>query len=235
MLYERVDKFGPWPMLVRITYFLFAYALTLAVQGQGLEPRLHASWGTNMLTSPGEDIRSSPGRTGAIAGSITIGTGWNAKVRIQPAIAYTGSAYRTRMAYRVFFVTVRNSLQADLLVAFPQMNGATLVVGPFVGRVQRARALFEQGEQSSAFQGFATGRLMAEHFPLQNEAGFVLGYSFPFSESGRFGIDLRFRQHLMPLVEQDQFFALQFSPDQQVLATNTRPSILSIGAYFRIK
>jgi len=222
-------------MLLRIVYLLVACASTYASHGQGLEPRLHASWGTNMLTSPGVDLESSPGRTGALAGSITIGTGWNSKIRFQPAFAYTGSAYRTRMAYRVFFVTVRSSMQLDLLAAFPQANGATLVVGPFVGRVQRARALFEQGEQSSAFQGFATGRLMAEHFPLQNEAGLVLGYSFPFSESGRFGIDLRFRQHLLPLVEQEQFFALQFSPDQQVLATNTRPSILSIGAYFRLK
>lgn len=215
--------------------FVLAFGTTFIVKGQGVEPRILAYWGTNMLTSPGTDLASSPGRSGGIGAGLTVGNGWERKIRIEPSLAYSGSAYRTRMAYRVFFVAVRNSIQADLLLAFPQMNGATLVVGPFVGRVQRARAVFEQGEQSSAFQGFSTARLMAEHFPVEREAGIVLGYRFPFSESGRFGLDLQLRQHLLPLVEQDQFFALQFSPDQQVLATNTRPTILAVGAWFRLK
>ncbi len=214
---------------------LLASGVTYFSHGQGVEPRIQAYWGTNLLTSPGTDIVSSPGRTGGIGAAFTVGNGWERKIRLHPGVAFTGSAYRTRMAYRVFFVTVRNSIQADLLLAFPQMNGATLVVGSFFGRVQRARAVFEQGEQSSAFQGFSTARLMAEHFPVEREAGIVLGYRFPFSESGRFGLDLQLRQHLLPLVEQDQFFALQFSPDQQVLATNTRPTILAIGAYLRLK
>lgn len=219
---------------MRYLLVLLCWAPTL-VHGQGVQPRLMAGWGTNLLTSPGAGLDSSPGRTGYVGASITVGNGWRGKLRLQPTVCFVGSAYRTRMAYRAFFVTRRNSFQADLLLAFPQMNGATLVLGPFVGSVGRASALFEQGSPDAFIQGQTTARILAEHVPIEHEAGFVLGYSFPLGEEGRFGIDLRFRQHLVPLVEQEQSFALQFSPDQQVLATNTRASILSVGAHFRVK
>lgn len=201
---------------------------------QNVEPRIAAAWGTNLLTSPGKDLDSSPGRTGSVGASITLGTGWQGKLRLRPTVSYVGSAYRTRMAYRAFFVTRRNSVQADLLLAFPQ-GGATFVVGPFVGRVVRSGAVFEQGSPDAFIQGMASARLMNEHYPVGHEAGIVLGYGFALGAEGRFGIDLLFRQHLVPLVERDQSFALQFSPDQQVLATNTRASILSVGMHYRLK
>ena len=222
-------------MILRALLPFCLVAFCSASHAQGVEPRIQASWGTNFLTSPGSDLRSSPGRTGSIGASFTIGNGWDLKLRIQPALAYSGSAYKSRMAYRTFFVSVRNSIQLDLLLAFPQMNGAKLLVGPFFGKVQRTNALFQQGDQNSVYQGFVGARAQAEHYPLKQEAGFVLGLSFPFRENGGFGMDIILRQHLIPLVEKEQSFAMQFSPDQQVLATNTRPTILSVGVHYRFK
>ncbi len=222
-------------MILRALLSFCLVALCCASQAQGVEPRIQASWGTNLLTSPGTDIRSSPGRTGSIGAAFTIGNGWERKLRIQPTILYTGSAYNTRMAYRTFFVTVRNSVQLDLLLAFPQMNGANLLIGPFFGKVQRTNAFFQQGDQNSAYQGYVGARAQSEHYPVKREAGLVLGISFPFRENGSFGMDILLRQHIVPLVEKDQFFAMQFSPDQQVLATNTRPTILSLGLHCRFK
>lgn len=222
-------------MILRALLLFCLLALCSASHAQGVEPRIQARWGTNLLTSPGSDLRSSPGRTGSIGASFTIGNGWERKLRIQPALAYSGSAYKSRMAYRTFFVSVRNSIQLDLLLAFPQMNGANLLVGPFFGKVQRTNALFQQGDQNSVYQGFVGARARAEHYPLKQEAGLVLGLSFPFRENGGFGMDIILRQHLIPLVEKEQSFAMQFSPDQQVLATNTRPTILSVGVHYRFK
>lgn len=202
------------------------------LQAQVPEMRISAGWGTNLLTSPGTELQSSPGRTGSLALSVGVGTGWG-KVHLQPALHYTGSAYRTRMAYQAFFVTRRSSLQLDLTIAATQMNGATLLVGPFMGFVQRASALFEQGSRANFVQGISTARILNEHFPNDREAGVVLQYSIPLDEKKRFGLDLGVRQHLLPLVEQEQFYALQFSPDQRVLATNTRPTILMAAVHYR--
>lgn len=196
------------------------------------EMRVSAGWGTNLLFSPGTELQSSPGRTGSMALSMGVGTGWG-KVHLQPALHYTGSAYRTRMAYQAFFVTRRSSLQLDLTVAARQMNGATLVVGPFVGFVQGASALFEQGSRANVVQGITTARILNEHFPNDREAGVVLQYSIPLDEKKRFGLDLSIRQHLLPLVEREQSYALQFSPDQRVLATNTRPTIVMVAVHYR--
>lgn len=228
-----VDGYVPLAMVRCALVSLFLLGWCSSCRSQGLGPSIHGSWGSNLLTSPGADLLSSPGRTGSIGASLTIGSGWEKKLRIQPTVSYSASAYRTRMAYRAFFVSVRNSIQVDLLVAFPQMNGATLLVGPFIGSILRSNAYFQQGDQNSAFQAQVAARALAQHFPLKNEAGLVLGYSFPFQEGGRLGMDLQLRQHLLPLVEQDQFFALQFSPDQQVLSTTTRATILSVGFHYR--
>jgi hypothetical protein len=220
-------------MRLRTTCLSIIMLCSMGAKAQGVEPSVYFSWGTNLLISPGKDITSSPGRTIAFGASMTIGNGWQGKLRLEPALSYTGSAYRTKMAYQVHFVTIRSSFQFDLLLALPQMNGARLRVGPFIGKVRNAKAAYEQGSNNTNVQGADGPRLQAEHFPVMQEAGFVLAYSFTLGRPGRFGLDLIFRQHLMPLVEKDQYFALQFSPEQLVLATNTRASILSVGLYYR--
>lgn len=220
--------------------FRFLLFLTTALAAdracaQGLEPRLYFSWGTNILTSPGADITTSPGRTGSLGAAITVGNGWESKLRLVPAFSYTGSTYRTLMDYRSYFAVIRTSYQLDVMVGFRQMNGATLFVGPFYGWVRKAKAAYEQGSKNTYIQGGTTGRIMAEHYPNLREAGFVLGYSFPLDSKKRFGLILLFRQHIIPLVDKDQYYALQFSPDQQVLSTDTRASIFSVGLHYRFK
>jgi len=200
----------------------------LVASAQGVVPRAQAGWGTNMLFSPGTDLESSPGRTGYAGLGLTLG-GKDARVVFQPAVSITGSAYRTRMAYRVHFVTQRTTMELDLVLGFRQMSGTVLQAGLFAGTVTKATALIEQGARETFVQGYQDPRLRNEHFPNARQAGIVLGLVVPITNDHRLGLDIRIRQHLVPLVERDQSFALVFNPEQLVIATNTKPTVLTVG------
>ncbi|MBX2980337.1 MAG: hypothetical protein KF905_13660 [Flavobacteriales bacterium] len=217
----------------RSAFHALAIVLLLgtASQAQQVVPHVTAAWGTNILTSPGAELSTSPGRSGQFGVGISVG----GKVRFEPELLYTGNTYRTRMAYKVFATAVRYSFRTDLLLGFAQMNGATLRTGVFLGTVVRADANLEQADQNSFFPNQNIGRLKSEHQARGMEAGLVLGYAFPISNDGRFGMEFQLRQHVVPVVEQDQHFGLQFAQDQLIFAANTRPTVLTVGGYFKLK
>lgn len=202
-----------------------------ASNAQQVVPRFSAGWGTNFLTSPGTDLVTAPGRSGYLGAGLSVG----GKVRFEPDFLFTGNTYRTRMAYKVYAAATRISFRADLLVGFPQMNKATLRVGPFIGIIRRSDVNLVQGDQNTFFGNYNIASLKMGHRAESMEAGVALGYAFPVSNDGRFQLEFQLRQHIIPLVEQDQYFALQFSPEQLVFSTNTRPTVISLGGVFLLK
>src|SRR5687768_15487050 len=96
-------------------FILLCLTYSIGLQAQGLQPRVHGGWGSNFLISPGTDLRTSPGRSGYIGASFSIGSK-EGKITFHPALGISAAAYRTRMAYRLHFVSQRTSLDLDLLM-----------------------------------------------------------------------------------------------------------------------
>ncbi len=185
----------------------------------------------NLLTSPGVALSTAPGRTGYFGAGLAVG-GMD-KVHVRASFSFAAAAFRTRMAYRVHFVSRRNAADFDLLAGFPQMNGTTLLVGGFIGRVLDSGAFVEQQGQD-VFQGQPPYYYdHTAHDLHTNRAGFILGMNIPLSSAGRLEMDIRLKQHLIPLVEEDQYFTLVFQPEQQVLSRSTRATEITIGLSYR--
>lgn len=203
-----------------------------ALQAQVLAPRIHAGWGTNLLTSPGTDITHTPGRTGHVGLALTVGRP-EQKVLLHSSFRFTGSAYRTRMAYQVWFVSQRSTMEFDLMAGFRQMNRTLLQAGLFVGRTTSGSAIVEQGRKSTVQPIFPDPRVRTGHFPEQGVLGVALGLAIPLDPNDRFGLEFQFRQHLRPFMAAEQQLALPFQPEETVLATNTRSSILLAAFSYR--
>ncbi|MCW5898276.1 MAG: hypothetical protein KIT10_03315 [Flavobacteriales bacterium] len=202
-------------------------------KAQFVEGRVHGAWGMNLLTSPGEDLTSSPGQTIMLNGSITL-AGEKRKVLFQPALNLGFNAYRTRMAYRVHFVTERTQLGLDMVLGFPQMSGTILQAGFFAATVTRVNNRIENDAQGVFFPLYNQAQLQRDHFHRPGQAGVILGLAVPLAREFKWGLDLQLRQHLIPLVERSQEFALINRPPQLIMAESTRATILTIGLSYRI-
>lgn len=224
---------GTYHGTMRALAALFLILASPSASAQATEPRVHGAWGTNLLTSPGADMRSSPGRTGQLAFSFTL-AGEQRKVLFQPALILSHSAYRTRMAYRVHFVTERTQLGVDMIMGFPQLSGTVLQAGLFAATVTRVNNRIELDAQDNYFPIYNDASIQRDHYHRSGQAGIVLGLAVPLSKDFKWGLDIQVRQHLIPLVDRGQEFALINRPAQPVMAENTRPSILTFGISYRI-
>lgn len=214
-----------------ILCFAFLGIIVEASHAQ-VRPRVQAGWGATYLISPGHEIQSLPGRTG-FAG-IGIDIGGESRMRFQPAINYVAAAYRSSLAYRIAFVSTRSAVDLDLLLGFPQMNRTTIQAGIFGGRTTSSNAYIEQKGQNN-LGGAGMHAVRTAHLAHSMRAGLVLGLAIPLGAQARFGLDIRLRQHIIPLVESDQYHALINQAPQQVLATNTRASELTVGLGYLLK
>jgi hypothetical protein len=201
-------------------------------KAQSLAGRVHGGWGTNLLLSPGEDVTHSPGRTGHVGLALTYGKP-DQKVLVHSTVRLTGSAYRTRMAYQVWFVSQRNTMEMDLMAGFRQMNRTILQVGVFAGRTTRGSAIVEQGRKTTVQPLFPDPRVRTGHFPNNSVFGVTLGMAIPLDPNDRFGLEFQIRQHLLPFVDAPQSLALPFQPEELVLADNTKASILLVAVSYR--
>lgn len=216
--------------MCRWLIILVSFTCSPGLHAQGLQPRIHAAWGTNFLTSPGTDLATSPGRSGYFGASISIGSE-GGKITFHPALGISAAAYRTRMAYRIHFVSQRTSVDLDLLMGIRQLNRTILMAGIFAGRVTAASASIEQKARDVIY-GNAYPVLHADHHAHDLRAGVILGMAIPLGRTGRWMIDLRVRQHAVPLVNDEQFHQLIFEAEQLVLSTNTRPTEITFGLNF---
>ena len=214
--------------------FLSTLLLLLPRTGvaQSSELQVLGAWGTNLLTSPGADLESSPARSGHFSVGLLRAAGREGNT-LEAGVRLSGNAYHTRMAYRTFFVSQRTTMGLDLLRGFGQGGGSSFKVGFFADLVLSASATVYQQGQNTNLPIFNDPRINTQHIPTDVQAGVVLGWHIPLG-SGRLGLDIQLRQHLVPLVGSDQSFAIPFQAEQQVLSTNTRATVLLAGLSYRI-
>ena len=194
---------------------------------QGLRPRVHAAYGSNLLLSPGTDLQSSPGRTGQLGFSLAIGRP-DAKLAFVPALRASQHAFRTRMAYRVHFSTIRSQFDLDLAMGLRQMSGTMWQFGAFVGTVSKVTNRIEQQAGNNTFPTYPLTTLRSELYD-RTQLGALIALWVPLDEGHRWGLDLMARYHFTPLVKDGQEVALVHRPPQPVTADNTRPVTLTIG------
>ncbi|MDX9750142.1 MAG: hypothetical protein RBT71_03590 [Flavobacteriales bacterium] len=215
-----------WPVLL-----LAAAALASPARAQMVSARMHAAYGTNLLFSPGTDLRSSPGRTGHVGVQASIGRP-GGRVAFVPALRMGQHAFRTRMAYRVHFTTVRSQFDLDLAVGLRQMSGTVWHIGGFIGRATKVTNRIEQRSDDRSFPRYPLTTL-SDRLYDRDQFGALLGLQVPLDERHRWSLDLMLRYHFTPLVNADQHVALVHRPPQLVTSTVTRPATLTVGIGFR--
>ncbi len=198
---------------------------------QTVRPSFVAGWGGNLLTSPGTELRSFVGRTGYVGAGVEIGEG---KIIFHPRVSFLAANFRTEMANRLYFVSRRSAFDLELLAGFRQMNRTLWLIGVFGGKVSQANAFIEQDRQN-VVTGAALPALRARHLETRERAGVLGGLRIPLGSAGRLALDIMLRQHLIPLVEEDQYHALPFQPEQLVLHQKTLATEFTIGLGYLIK
>lgn len=194
-------------------------------------PSVHAAYGPNLLFSPGSDLESSPGRSGYVALQAAIGKP-EGRVAFVPALRASQHAFRTRMAYRVHFTTVRSQFDLDLAIGLRQMSGTVWQIGGFVGRVTKVTNRIEQRADDMAFPRYPLTTLSDKLYD-RDQFGALLGLKVPLDARHRWSLDLMLRYHFTPLVNEDQYVALVHRPAQLVTTTRTRPMTFTVGLGYR--
>src|SRR5690606_23786163 len=215
----------------RCTLLTLLITATVGDAPAQLDLGVQAGYGPNILLSPGTDLQSAPGRTGHLALEAAFGRP-GSRFAFAPALRVSEHAFRTRMAYRVHFTTVRNQFDLDLAVAIRQMSGTVWRLGGFVGRVGKVTNRIEQRAEDLAFPRYPLTTLGPDHYD-RDQFGALLALEVPLDARHRWRLDLMARHHFTPLATDEQQVALVPRPPHVATATTTRPTTLSVGLCYR--
>lgn len=219
---------GPLQRSASMIALLCAVSSGGALFGQ-LNPTLVGGLGANTLLGGGADISTRTGMSNYVGTHITLGSRDHA-VHVRPTLNYAWAFYRTRLNDFVDHRANRSALQLDFLVGFRAGEYGAWVLGPFAGAVLSSSSSFQEraGTSVPSF-GQQVGSMATTM-----QAGAVLGYSVQLGTSGKWEMDLRARQHLMGLVQNDHRYTVQNGPQELLMTTTARALEVTIGLGWRI-
>ncbi len=219
-------------LLLHFTTLLCGLVLAVGGHAQAFALRAHVAYGTNLLTSPGTDLQSAPGRTGLVDISAIIGH-TDRKVAVITSLRAGQHAFRTRMGYRVHYTTTRTQFDLDLAIGLRQMSGTMWRFGGFVGQVTRMTSRIEQRSGNNAFPRYPPITPKPEQYDRM-QLGVLIGLMIPLDAKHRWDLDLMLRHHFTPLATQEQLATLVHQTPQVVLSPTTRPSTFTVGLGYRL-
>lgn len=205
-----------------------AFPGSAALFGQ-LNPTLVGGLGANSLLAGGADIKARTGMSNYLGTHITLGSRERA-VHFRPTLNYAWAYYRTRLNDFVDHRANRSALQLDLVVGLRAGEYGAWMIGPFAGAVLSSSSSFQEraGTNAPSF-----GQQMGS-MATTMQAGAVVGYSVQLGSTGKWEMDLRIRQHLIGLVQNDQWYTVSNGPQALLLTTTSRPLEMTIGLGWRI-
>ncbi len=217
----------PFHRIVFVCSMLLIVAPTRA-QEKALRPHMELGGGINILTSPGTGLRSGMGGSGHLAAGLSIEADL---LSFHPRLVISTAGFRSHMAPGTHFVSQRSALDLELAVGRELPNGPTVVAGIFAGTVLEAHTMVET-RYANVVRGQTVPTMLSDHHVHPRRAGIVLGALLPLGRAHRWAWCVRLRQHLIPLVQEDQFQVLANGDAYRVLSGNTRPTELTLGLGF---